>query len=180
LGNNAAKASRAVEAFSLRFFNHSAVVSKGERAAFNFLPRGFLAFRECRNCSCRGESFLINLAFINLPSNCLFQMNESSNGVLHKPKKIIIQRALMRPGINSTQKLLTLDFPTSPSLRNFAGFTPGASQARPERILVATGNKGIEACKAKRRRKKVSMCCSNSRVYGQGAGKSQETSEREF
>ena len=36
----------------------------------------------------------------------------------------------MRPGINSTQKLLTLDFPTSPSLRNFAGFTPGASQAR--------------------------------------------------
>jgi hypothetical protein len=30
---------------------------------------------------------LINLAFINLPSNCLVQMNESPKGVLHKPKK---------------------------------------------------------------------------------------------
>jgi hypothetical protein len=57
-------------------------------------------------------------------------MNGSSKGVLHKPKKIITRRVSMRPGINSTQKLLTLDFPTSPSLRNFAGFTPGASQAR--------------------------------------------------
>jgi hypothetical protein len=155
LENNAAKASRAVVAFSLRFFNHSAVVTKGERAAlFDFLPRGFLALRVCRNCSCSGESFLINLAFINLPSNCLVQMNESSKGVLHKPKKIITRRVSIRPGINSTQKLLTLDFPTLPSLRNFAGFTPGASQARPGRILVATGNKGIEACKAKQQRKK--------------------------
>ena len=75
----------------------------------------------------------------------------------------------MRPGINSTQKLLTLDFPTSPSLRNFASFTLGASQARPGRILDATGNKGIEACKAKQQRKKVSISCSNSLVYGRGS-----------
>jgi hypothetical protein len=131
LGNNAAKASRAPEAFSLRFFSHSAVVSKGARAAFDFLPRGFLALRGCRNCSCRGESFLINFAFINLPSNSLVQRNGYPEGVLHKPKKIIIRRAWMRPGrpgIDSTQKLLKLDFPTSPSLRNFAGSTPGLAK----------------------------------------------------
>jgi hypothetical protein len=94
------------------------------------LLRGFLALRVCRNCSCRGESFLINLAFINLPSYSLVLRNGSPKGVLHKPKKKITRRASMRPrrpGINSTQKLLTLDFPPSPSLRNFAGFTPGAS-----------------------------------------------------
>src|SRR5215510_5473236 len=71
LANNAAKASRALGVFSVRFFNHSRGASNGERAAFAFLPRGFLALRVCRNCSCSGESFLINFAFINLPSNSL-------------------------------------------------------------------------------------------------------------
>jgi hypothetical protein len=66
LENNAAKASRALGVFSVRFFNHSRGASNGERAAFAFLPRGFLALRVCRNCSCNGESFLINFAFINL------------------------------------------------------------------------------------------------------------------
>src|SRR5262245_42719556 len=55
-----------------------------------------------------------------------------------------------------------------------------ASQARPGRILIARGSGGIESWKAKRRRKKVSMSCSNSRVYGRGAGKAQECSRREF
>jgi len=119
LENNAAKASRALGVFSLRFFNHSRGASKGERAAFGLLPRGFLALRACRNCSCRGESFLINLAFINLPSNSLVQRNGIPMGVLHKLEKIVSRCASMRQGINSTQKLLTLDFPTLPSLTDW-------------------------------------------------------------
>ena len=114
--NNAAKASRALGVFSPRFFNHSRGASKGERAAFAFLPRGFLVLRVCRNCSCKGESFLINLAFINLPSNSLVQKNANSTGVLHKLKKIAVPRASICPKMSSTQKLLTLDFPTLPLL----------------------------------------------------------------
>src|SRR5262249_29901769 len=103
-------------------------VSKGVRAVFDFLPRGFLALRACRNCSCRGESFLINLAFINLLSNCPVQRNGYSEGVLHKPKKIITPWTPMRPGMVSAQKLLKLHFRTSPSLSNFAGSTPGLAK----------------------------------------------------
>jgi hypothetical protein len=59
---------------------------------------------------------LINLAFINLPSNSLVPKNENPTGVLHKLKKIVVRRASICPKVNSTQKLLTLDFPTLPSL----------------------------------------------------------------
>src|SRR5215510_16401507 len=79
--NSAANASRAPDVLALRFFNHSRGASNGERAAFAFLPHGFLDLRACRNCSCIGESFLINLAFINLPSNRLVQKNGYLEGV---------------------------------------------------------------------------------------------------
>jgi hypothetical protein len=84
LENNAAKASRAPDVLSPRFFNHSRGASKGERAAFDFLLRGFRALRVCRNCSWSGESFLINFAFINLPSNSFVPKNENAMGALRE------------------------------------------------------------------------------------------------
>jgi hypothetical protein len=131
LENNAANASRAVEAFSLRFFNHSAVVSKGDRTAlFDFLPRGFLALRVCRICSCSGESFLINFAFITLPSNCLYPNERKFKGSLAEAEKIIIRRISMRPGINSTQKLLTLDFPNFAIAEKFCKLHTGGKPSQ--------------------------------------------------
>jgi hypothetical protein len=62
----------------------------------------------------------------------------------------------------------------------YCRFHTEASQARPGRILVTNRKGGIEAWKAKRRRKIVSMSCSNSRVDRRGVGKSKETSGREF
>jgi hypothetical protein len=88
---------------------------------------------------------LISLAFINLPSNCLVQRNGYPEGILHKPKKIIIRRASMRPGrpgIDSTQKLLKLDFPTSPSLRNFTDSTPGLAKPGRGGFSSLPGKKG--------------------------------------
>ncbi len=169
---SAAKASRALEASAPRFFSHSAVTSKGERGAAGFLPRGFLVLRACRNCSCNGESFLINLAFFIIYSPSNRRLLKKSCAMERKSKgrlaKVVVRRASMRARMNFDSEILTLDFPTLPSLRNVSAPNHRAktSQSASRAGEDAHRLRELEAWKAKRRRKVVSMSRANSRVYG--------------